>query len=245
MKQLLFHLFILSSIPCLSQDTKFVKYFDSLWQPIDKTKAQFYTEFVKQNELYHCTSYWLKTKKVQCKSIFKDTLFRMPAGLLVRYYESGIIEDSMMYENNGVKKEVFHFYKNGKLWAHCTYKLKNETCEGFDEEGKPITDFIYLREAEFPGGLAEWAKYLQNSTRKFNPAKMGAPEGNHKVMLRFTIDENGKVIDIEPETNIGYGMEEKAIDIIKRSPKWLPRIYLGKTTKAYRRQPFAFVVSPE
>ena len=245
MKQLLSFLFLASTIQCSAQNSKIIKYFDSSWWPTDKFNAYYFTEITKSDDLYLCNSYWAKSGKLNCKSIFKDTLFQQPAGLLVRFYESGKIQDSMIYERNGDIKELFHYYEDGKLWAHCVYKSKKENCKGYDQKGALIEDFVYKKEAEFPDGLSAWSEYLENAIQSFNPAKKGAPVGKYKVVIKFVIDENGKTILIEPITNVGYGMEEKAVQVIRKSPKWSPMIYLGKLSKAYRLQPLTFIVANE
>jgi antitoxin component YwqK of YwqJK toxin-antitoxin module len=238
-------LFLFTSIACYSQENKIVKYFDSLWLPAKANAAYFKTEFIKQDNYYKCFSYWERTGSLFCKSSYKDTLFQNPLGILVRYYENGAIQDSAYYDNDGSTNELFHFYENGKLWAHCKQQQKKQICEGFNEQGKPINDFVYSKEAEFPGGNTEWSAYLSDALSKFNPGKKGALAGTYKVVVKFIIDENGKVTDTEAETNFGYGMENKAIEIIKKSPKWSHAILLNKTVKAYRRQPLTFVVSNE
>ena len=57
------------------------------------------------------------------------------------------------------------------------------------------------------------------------------------------IDQNGEVVNLKPETNHGYGMEDEAMKVIRNSPPWNPLISLGKTGNAYRRQPVTFVVT--
>lgn len=245
MRCCIFLVFLFVSINCYSQENKIVKYFDSLWQPANISTASFRTEFIRKNDYYECFSYWKKNGALYCRSSYRDTLFQKPLGQLVRYYENGKTQDSVYYNNDGSVKELYHYYENGKLWAQCKQQGKKEVCKGFDEQGNAIDDFIYSNEAEFSGGNEEWSAYLSNALSKFNPGKKGAPTGTYKVIVKFIVDENGKVSDTQAETNFGFGMEEKAIEIIKKSPKWTPAIMLNKKVKAYRRQPLTFVVSTE
>ncbi|MBC7873898.1 MAG: energy transducer TonB, partial [Ferruginibacter sp.] len=43
----------------------------------------------------------------------------------------------------------------------------------------------------------------------------------------------------------GYGMEEEAIKVIKKGPKWEPAVQNGRQVKAYRKQPITFQVTGE
>ena len=46
-------------------------------------------------------------------------------------------------------------------------------------------------------------------------------------------------------TNHGYGMEEEAMRVIKKGPKWTPAVQNGRSVKAYRKQPITFQVLGE
>ncbi|HMJ48579.1 MAG TPA: energy transducer TonB [Ferruginibacter sp.] len=227
-----------------AQNTPIIKYYNADWSPVSKDSAVYFTEFVKENDNYHTTSYWIKSNKLQSNATYADTLFAKPVGLLLRYYETGLKEDSTYYEN-GVMKDAYHYYPGGKLWVHYTYNPKNkkEVTQGFDEKGEELEDFIYQKEAEFPGGGKSWVEFLSETMHSDVPVKKKAPVGKYQVIARFIVDKKGKVTDIVAETNHGYGMEEEVIRVLKKSPKWEPAIHLGKQVNAYRRQPITFVVS--
>ena len=98
------------------------------------------------------------------------------------------------------------------------------------------------KDAEFPGGYAEWIRFLSKNLNPNVARKKGAPAGSYTVVIRFIIGKEGKVEDITPETNYGYGMEEEVIRVIKKASKWMPATLNGKPLRAYRRQPVTFVV---
>jgi len=244
MAKFLLPVFLLLSLSTFSQD-KIIKYYDSLWVPTSKDSAFFYTEFIRQDTLYICMSYWAETNKLNCKSIYADTLFKKPRGLLLRYYESGDVKDSSYFYESGEIENTYHFYSNGKIWAHYYYdnRTKKTTSEGFDEQGKSIDGFVYMREAEFPGGDDGWSTFVSQNFNVKVPIRKKAPVGVYKVIISFVVDEKGKVSNIKPTTNFGYGMEEEAMRVIRKSPRWSPLIYLGEESKAFRLQPFSFVIT--
>ena len=59
------------------------------------------------------------------------------------------------------------------------------------------------------------------------------------------VAKDGSISDVTAETKLGFGMEEEAIKIIKRGPKWTPAQQNGNVVKAYRRQPITFQVLAE
>ena len=99
------------------------------------------------------------------------------------------------------------------------------------------------KEAEFPGGLAAFHKYLEKNLNANAPADANAPPGTYTVILRFVVSRDGTISDVQPETSLGYGMEAEAARVIKRSPKWTPALQNGSNVNAYHRQPITFIVT--
>ena len=99
------------------------------------------------------------------------------------------------------------------------------------------------KEAEYPGGLAAFRKYLEKNLNAETPTDHQAPPGTYNVIVRFIVNKDGTVYDVVPETSLGYGMEEEAVRVIKKSLKWTPALQNGVNVNAYHRQPIAFVVT--
>ncbi len=112
---LIFGLFILSAFTSQSQTV--VKYYDADWNKTSKDSAFFYTERVKEKNLYKYTSYWMATKKLNGISTYADTSFVNTVGRLLKYYENGQVQDSSFY---GEQAYTYRFYENGKLWVKYT-----------------------------------------------------------------------------------------------------------------------------
>jgi protein TonB len=100
-------------------------------------------------------------------------------------------------------------------------------------------------EAEFPGGTSAWARFLQRTLNANAPIDNGAPEGTYTVVVQFIVDKQGNISDVKALTNHGYGMEDEAVRVIKRGPKWTPAIQNGRNVNAYRKQPVTFVVASQ
>ena len=59
------------------------------------------------------------------------------------------------------------------------------------------------------------------------------------------MDIDGTVSDIKALTNLGYGLEQEAIRVLKKAAKWKPAIQDGRQVKAYRKQAITFQVTTE
>lgn len=97
-------------------------------------------------------------------------------------------------------------------------------------------------DASFPGGASAWSRYLRNNLNANAPIDKGAPPGTYTVTVKFIVSKDGSISQVSAETNHGYGMEDEAMKIIRRGPKWKPGIQNGREVNAYRRQPITFIV---
>jgi N-acetylmuramoyl-L-alanine amidase len=98
-------------------------------------------------------------------------------------------------------------------------------------------------EAEFPGGLQAWSRFVEKNLNAQGPTTNKAPQGNYTVITKFIVKRDGTISDVKALTKHGYGMEEEAIRLIRRGPKWTPAIQNGKPVNAYRQQPVTFYVA--
>ena len=112
-----------------------------------------------------------------------------------------------------------------------------------DDENKVFTKVEV--EAAFPGGDKAWGRYLTNNLNANTPVDNGAPEGTYQVIIRFIVSRDGSIIDVVAETSFGHVMEQEAVKIIKKGPKWTPALQNGRNVNAYRRQPITFVVAEQ
>ncbi len=100
-------------------------------------------------------------------------------------------------------------------------------------------------EAEYPGGQGAWGNYLRKNLNANVASDGGAAPGSYTVIVRFIVAKDGTISEVTPETSIGNGMEQEAVRVIKKGPKWTPAQQNGNVVKAYRRQPITFVVAEE
>jgi protein TonB len=97
-------------------------------------------------------------------------------------------------------------------------------------------------EAAFAG---DWGSFLKRNLNADVAVQAGAPPGQYTVIVQFIVDKAGNVSDVKALTNHGYGMEDEAVRVIKKAPKWNPAVQNGRQVKAYRKQPITFVISEE
>lgn len=270
MKSLFTFLLIITVFGVSAQEGVIVKYFDYAWKPTSKEYASYYTQFVKEDTLYKCITYYSKSNKIYAKSTYSDTLFSKgkARGVMVLYYENGFLKDSSFFNNLGILQFSYYYYQNGNisvrkinpsdsnkiditnynengsLWMHQYFDTtaKKMIKVGYDESGKINPKFIFQKEAEFPGGRKGWKEYLQKNLRSDLPTINGAPKGIYTVTLDFVVDKDGTVSNITNDINLGFGISEEAIRVLTDGPRWTPAIQNGHTVKYRARQQISFVV---
>lgn len=120
----------------------------------------------------------------------------------------------------------------------------------FAQNEKDSTEVLTHPEhpAEFPGGNAQWIKYLErNMNRDLANKYLIIPKGQTRVMqtvkLIFEIDTTGHTshIMVENLKDIHPELAKEGIRVITASPVWKPASQNGKHVTDKRRQKLSFM----
>ena len=68
------------------------------------------------------------------------------------------------------------------------------------------------------------------------PVDNDAPEGRYSVVVRFVVDVDGSISDITPLTAHGYGLEQEAVRVIKKSKNWETGIPEWRTCESIQKK---------
>jgi protein TonB len=110
---------------------------------------------------------------------------------------------------------------------------------------KHIPDFVTVVEieAQFPGGMDAWRRFLQRNLNSDVPTENGAPAGRYTVVVAFNVDKEGNVSEIEALNDPGYGTAQEAVRVIKKSNQWIPAIQNGQHVGYRQKQVITFEVN--
>ncbi|MBN2637934.1 MAG: energy transducer TonB [Bacteroidales bacterium] len=81
----------------------------------------------------------------------------------------------------------------------------------------------------FPGGEATLMNYLSSHINYPELARETGVQG--KVYLKFVVEPNGKISNVEVIRGIGAGCDEEAIRVVKNMPRWNPGMQMGKPVR--------------
>lgn len=83
-------------------------------------------------------------------------------------------------------------------------------------------------ETEFPGGTVALMEFIRTNLRwPFNPEECISG----RVILSFTVEEDGSITDIQEMRSIDPRATEEAIRVVKLMPKWKPAKQRGKNVR--------------
>ncbi len=96
------------------------------------------------------------------------------------------------------------------------------------------------QQAEFPGGMEAFAKYLQTNLKYPEAAQKVFASG--KVYIQFIVNKDGSTSNFEVLSGAGYGMDEEAIRVLKSIPKWEAGVHQGQKVNSKFTIPIKFVL---
>ncbi|MGN6491786.1 MAG: N-acetylmuramoyl-L-alanine amidase [Agriterribacter sp.] len=95
------------------------------------------------------------------------------------------------------------------------------------------------KEATFPGGNAAFVKYMNEILNK-NMSVLKKENKTGTCIVRFVVNADGHISNVEAKTMKGTKFSEVVIDAIKNGPQWNPAMQNGKKVSAYWHQPVTF-----
>lgn len=91
---------------------------------------------------------------------------------------------------------------------------------------------------EFPGGMSAFMKFLRKNLRY--PERAAEAGVGGKVLVSFVVEKDGRLTDIRIVRGIGFGCDEEAARVLKKSPAWEPGIQNNRQVRVLYTIPLHF-----
>ena len=168
------------------------------------------------------------SKEIEVISYFDNTTFKITNNKGVVVAEKKINEltpeekgkipsPPAPLDQNSSKKTIEDYKEQKSLEKVIEIKTNDEP------QSETLDDII---QPNFPGGMGMFFKYVGNNFKIPENFK-----GNGKIYLKFFIEKDGSITDIEIIRDLGFGLGDEAVRVIKESPKWIPGQVNGKPTR--------------
>jgi protein TonB len=103
------------------------------------------------------------------------------------------------------------------------------------------TPFVVVEQMpEFPGGLNELYRYIGKNINYPQVAKEVGIQGT--VFVKFIIERDGSISNVELLRSIGGGCDEEAMRVIQAMPSWSAGLQLGKPVRVSYNLPVKFTL---
>ena len=131
--------------------------------------------------------------------------------------------------NLNLKKSSYQAYESTAISGVINNDGELEESEVFT-----ITESI----AGFPGGDKALKQFLKANIQM--PAEATNKQISGKVVVQFTVNEDGSLSDIKILKSLGFGCDEEAIRLVRDMPPWIPGKQHGIPVKTTMRLPIHF-----
>ncbi|MBF4488234.1 M56 family metallopeptidase [Flavobacterium sp. CSZ] len=85
------------------------------------------------------------------------------------------------------------------------------------------------KQPEFPGGMPAFYKFIGKNFKIPEEASKNKIQG--KIVIEFMVEKDGTLSEFKILKDLGYGIGEEAIKILKLSPAWNPGSEMGKPVR--------------
>lgn len=267
MKTILLFSFFLSALStsALAQDTV---YYNRLWKETTADQAAYFRIRVRSAQGWDVTDHWL-SGKTQMSGAYSDDSCHVKTGEFVYFDTTGIANHRITYANgkqNGPETyyypdghprmtgnnkdddangEWLGYYPSGKLSGKAQYKKgKQVSAIFYQEDGSPNKSIKeFMRESEYPGGVAQWLRFLNKTLRYPDSAVVYEIQGT--VIVDFMISKEGKASNFHVTQSVNKDLDAEALRVMNLMPDWIPAIAGGILTESYKRQPIVFKLQSE
>ena len=90
----------------------------------------------------------------------------------------------------------------------------------------------------------QWIDHLTMNLRSVieKAAKKGMKAGTYIVNVRFLVEKDGSITDVQALNDPGYGLAKASVKVLRTGPKWTPGEQNGRKVRSYHTQPITFVI---
>lgn len=108
-----------------------------------------------------------------------------------------------------------------------------------EKKHEPEKIFVAVEQpAEFPGGQAAMMKWLSNNIRYPEAAQQNGISG--RVVVKFVVERDGSVSAPTIVKGVDRELDQEALRVVKRMPKWQPGKNNGQPVRSYFNLPVTF-----
>ena len=146
-------------------------------------------------------------------------------------------------------EEVLNIIENDSQVEESTIQVSDDTQAAVEVKYTPVEVeeeevdeqqiFQVVEEnPEFPGGMKECMKFLNNNIKYPQISQENGVQG--RVIIQFVVNADGSIVDPVVVRGVDPYLDKEALRVIKLMPKWKPGKQRGKAVRVRYTQPVLF-----
>jgi protein TonB len=148
-------------------------------------------------------------------------------GLAQAWYPNGRPRWQLSYAHGQRHGELRAWYPSGRLMRRETYRAGVRTgARCYARSGRDTAYFAFSRPAGFAGGDSAATRWIRQRLRYPGRALRNQVEG--RVLVRFTLDAQGRVQHPQISKGLEAGCDEEVLRVVARMPAWRPAVREGQ-----------------
>jgi hypothetical protein len=112
-----------------------------------------------------------------------------------------------------------------------------QTIENDEQNETLVHPSKFERQAQFHAGMKGFYKLFYTHFNVTDAAYENKVKGT--LVLTFNIEIDGSLSDIAVSKDLGYGLGEEAVRVLKKMPNWVPALYKGEPIRQIFALPIA------
>lgn len=239
-------------------------YLNKFYDTTDKASAHYVRVIDFKNNGFDLTEYFTNGK-IHQQGFYSSLNPIKREGYFKYYHENGILQSEGMYQKNeltglwknydnesNLKSSIYYqndkkegvlksYFKDQKLRREEMYKngeMVKSQC--YRHSGEDTAYYPFEEQAKFKGGDEELYRYLAKKIRY--PKESTKAKSQGKVRLRFMVEEDGLITNIEVIEGVDKYIDQEAMRVVAEMPNWKPGTYEGTPVKNYFNLPIKFTL---
>lgn len=115
------------------------------------------------------------------------------------------------------------FVFNTEVIAQSSINAKNQN------DYKISYDTTSVKEPQFPGGIEKFYMFVGQNFKM--PTEFAKQKMEGKIFMEFMVEKDGSLSEFKIVKDLGYGVGDEAVRVLKLSPKWIPATENGKPVR--------------
>ena len=152
----------------------------------------------------------------------------------------------MMAKKQSPVRVVLKVFSIGVIYSLVLFVFSTKTVaqqSAATNSGKNQIENGDIKKPEYPGGIMEFYKIVGMHYKIPVEAEKNKIEG--EILIKFMVEKDGSLSEFKIIKDLGYGMADEAIRVIKLSSKWIPGSENGKTVRVEYSLPITIQIDKE